>query len=102
MQWNAGTSADCPLTPLASLSTMVSPPAQVQAASGNKGGADDATSYEAALQRKIRDQALQMQQQGHELAWASDFARLCEEKVRQVDPTADMLQINKVRTFRPW
>lgn len=59
----------------------------------NNGLDEDAQHYEAALKRKVREQAVQMQQQGQELAWASDFARLCEEKVRQIEPTADLLTI---------
>ena len=58
------------------------------------------TEYEAALQRKINQQAVKIHMQSEDLIWASDFAKECENRVRAMDPTIDILGI-KVPLFTP-
>jgi hypothetical protein len=61
---------------------------------------DDAPTspMEKKLIKKVQQQALEITAYQSHVEWASDFARLCEDHARMVDPTADLTNfVRKVR-----
>lgn len=45
---------------------------------------------EEKLRQKVQEQALEISQYQSHVVWASDYARMCEERTRAVDPLADI------------
>lgn len=48
------------------------------------------SNMEEELRQKVREQALEISQYQSHVVWASDYARMCEEHTRAVDPLADI------------